>query len=78
MTTQFGASLAVDASSVNYDHNMFIIQATAYCDSDQCHSNDDDAHHIATGQKIKCIVPPKVPLSMSKQMITMVTVLSET
>ncbi len=25
---QFGASLTDDTSSVNYDHNMFIIQAT--------------------------------------------------
>ncbi len=25
---QFGASLTYDTSSVNYDHNMFIIQAT--------------------------------------------------
>jgi hypothetical protein len=25
---QFGASLTDDASSVNYDHNMFIIKAT--------------------------------------------------
>ncbi len=28
VTLQFGASLTDDASSVNYDHNMFIIQAT--------------------------------------------------
>ena len=28
MTLQFGASLTDDASSVNYDCNMFIIQAT--------------------------------------------------
>ena len=28
MTLQFGALLTDDASSVNYDHNMFIIQAT--------------------------------------------------
>jgi hypothetical protein len=26
---QFGASLTDDASNVNYDYNMFIIQATA-------------------------------------------------
>ncbi len=28
MTLQFGASLTYATSSVNYDHNMFIIQAT--------------------------------------------------
>ncbi len=28
MTLQFGASLTDDTRSVNYDHNMFIIQAT--------------------------------------------------
>ncbi len=28
MTLQFGASLTYDTSSVNYDRNMFIIQAT--------------------------------------------------
>ncbi len=28
MTLQFGASLTDDASSVNYNHNMFITQAT--------------------------------------------------
>ncbi len=28
MTLQFGASLTYDTSSINYDRNMFIIQAT--------------------------------------------------
>jgi hypothetical protein len=28
VTLQFGASLTDDSRSVNYDHNMFIIQAT--------------------------------------------------
>jgi hypothetical protein len=29
---QFGASLTYDTSSVNYDRNMFIMQATAATD----------------------------------------------
>ncbi len=28
---QFGASLTDDTRSVNYDHNMFMIQATGRC-----------------------------------------------
>ncbi len=31
MLLQFGALLTDDASSVNYKHNMFIIQATGEC-----------------------------------------------
>jgi hypothetical protein len=31
---QFGASLADDSRVVIYDRNMFIVQATDYCDDD--------------------------------------------
>ncbi len=30
---QFGASLTYDTSSINYDHNMFIKQATGYANT---------------------------------------------
>ena len=38
---QFGASLSYDTSSVNYDHNMSIIQATGV--QKKNHGSDDES-----------------------------------
>jgi hypothetical protein len=43
---QFGASLTDDASSVNYDRNMFIIQATDDSRSTYDEHSDDFREHL--------------------------------
>ncbi len=63
MTLQFGASLTYDTSSVNYDRNMFIIQATEHLWVDGKHigANEQSKDHNFRFKPVDILINPNLP-----------------